>query len=61
MNTFIIFDDNDNNIKIGNCFICPLEWAEESKRDYTEWLAGQPDSHPSKQWPEPWLLPTDPA
>lgn len=41
-------------VKFGDCFFCPDVWDDESKRQYTEWLARQDDTHPSKSEPEPW-------
>lgn len=40
-----------------NNFFCPDEWDEKSKAAYTEWLAQQPESHPSKSNPTPWNMP----
>lgn len=43
------------NLKIENNFFCPAVWDEESKAAYSHWLAGQPDSHPAKNDPTPWI------
>lgn len=48
-----------NDTIFENNFFCPDEWDDKSKAAYTEWLAQQPESHPSKSDPTPWNTPRE--